>query len=151
MCKDPAACFGPGQYLLGDSAYPASQFLVPPYKAPDNRVRQNTQFNKLLSNVCIDIEHAFGMFKGRWRSLTGLRLRVNNKQQYEYACMWITACVVLYNIFLDLNDNWINTKGWWTAEEKKQHDKELLQLDKHEREEGADKKEKVKRIMLELS
>ena len=90
------------------------------------------------------------MLKGIWRSLTGLRLRVNNKQQYEYACMWITASVVLHNILLDLNDDWIGTEDWWTAKEKREHDQELLRLDKREKEEGVDKREEVKRVVLGL-
>ena len=39
MYKDPAACFGPGLYLLGDSAYPASRFLVLPYPMARQAVR----------------------------------------------------------------------------------------------------------------
>lgn len=53
---------------------------------------QNKEFNRSLSIVRIDIEHAFGMLKDRWKSLTGLRLILTTQKKYEFACMWITAC-----------------------------------------------------------
>ena len=88
--------------------------MIPPYKAPYTLRRNNQKFNRRLSSIRIDIEHAFGMLKGRWKSLTGLRLIFTNHQQYEYACMWIIACMVLHNILLDLNDTWDQKEGWWS-------------------------------------
>ena len=61
--------------------------MIPPYKAPYTLRRSNRKFNRQLSSIRIDIEHALGMLKGRWKSLTGLRLIFTNHQQYEYACM----------------------------------------------------------------
>ena len=37
LCRNPAFYFSPGQYLLGDSAYTNSMYLVTPYKAPHTR------------------------------------------------------------------------------------------------------------------
>ena len=78
--------------------------MVSPYKAPEANQVENNKFNKQLSHICIDIEHTFGILKGRWKSLTGLRLIFTLEKKYEFACMWITACVVLHNILLDLHD-----------------------------------------------
>ena len=82
--------------------------------------RINRKFNKKLSRVRIDIEHAFGMLKGRWKSLTGLRVRVNKQERYMYAAQWITACVVLHNILLKCDDRWDEDEGWWTPEEEEE-------------------------------
>ena len=61
----PEDFFSPGQYLLADSAYAASRYLVAPYKAPAANKAENKAFNKLLSSCRVNIEHAFGVLKGR--------------------------------------------------------------------------------------
>ena len=124
LSKSPLEYFSPGQYLLGDSAYKHTEYLVPRYKAPDTNERINRKFNKKLSRVRIDIEHAFGMLKGRWKSLTGLRVRVNKPERYKYAVQWITACVVLHNILLRSDDGWDEDEGWWTPEEAEEGEEE---------------------------
>lgn len=88
------------------------------------------------------------MLKGRWKSLTGLRLILTNHQQYEYACMWITACMVLHNILLDLNDTWDQEERWWSEQEQEEHDEDLLQLSQQEQGEGADIREIEKQMVL---
>ena len=147
----PEEYFSPGQYLLADSAYSATRYLTPPYKAPAANKAENRSFNKLLSSCRVDIEHAFGVLKGRWRSLTGLRIRITNKAQYEYACMWITACVVLHNILLEVRDEWREDEGWWTREEQEEHDEGLQQLLNPEHHTGQQKREEVKRTVLEMN
>ena len=63
--QHPTRFFTPGQYLLADSAYSPTKYMVPPFKAPHTLRRRNRKFNRQLSSICIDIEHAFGMLKGR--------------------------------------------------------------------------------------
>lgn len=46
--------------------------------------------------------------------------------------MWIIACVVLYNILLDLKDIWNENESWWSKEDIEEYDKDLLQLSKQE-------------------
>lgn len=122
--------------------------MVPTYKAPETNRSENHAFNKQLSHIRIDIEHTFGMLKGRWKSLTGMRLIITDNKKYEFACMWITACVVLHNILIDLNDNWSKEVGWWTEEEKEDHDNELLALDQQDRAFATHKRELVKQMVL---
>lgn len=88
------------------------------------------------------------MLKGRWKSLTGLRLILVNHKQYEYACTWITACIVLHNILLDLNDTWDQEEGWWSEEEQEEHDEDLFQLNQQDEREGANMHETVKHMVL---
>lgn len=76
----PPQYFIPGQYLLGDSVYSPIKYMIPLYKAPYTSYCSNRKCNHQLSSICIDIEHAFGMLKGRWKSLTGLRLILTNYQ-----------------------------------------------------------------------
>lgn len=42
--------------------------------------------------------------------------------------MWITVCIDLHNILLDLNDTWDQKEGWWSEEEQEEHDEDLFQL-----------------------
>ncbi|KAE8243924.1 hypothetical protein A4X13_0g6885 [Tilletia indica] len=98
--------FNEGEYLLGDSAYSNSTILVTPYKRPQSSSLPNRRFNKLLSSMRIDIEHAFGLLKGRWGCLKGLRVRLFSDEQHAIACRYVTACVVLHNILLSLKDDW---------------------------------------------
>ena len=56
---------------------------------------------------------------------TGLRLVLSSNKQYEFLCIWITACVVLHNILLGLDDAWTKDEGCWTEED---NDKYVLSL-----------------------
>ena len=105
------------------------------------------RFNKRLSRIRIDIEHAFGILKRRWKSLTGLRIRVRNKKSYTYVIKWITACVVLHNILQDIRDEWNEEEGWWTEEEEA-HDEELKQLISIQMTEGLFTRDQVKRLVI---
>ena len=62
--------------------------------------------------------------------------------------MWITACIVLHDILLDLNDTWDQEEGWWSEEEQVEHDEDLLQLSQLEQGEGANMREDVKQMVL---
>ena len=42
-----------------------------------------------------------GFLKGRWSSLRGLRIRINNEQSLQFASLWITACIHLHTFATD--------------------------------------------------
>lgn len=112
---EPERYFEKGQYLLGDAAYQTSEYLIAPYQAPASP--DNRRFNQKLSTLRADIDHAFGMLKGRWESLTGLRVLIKTQAGYKSAVHWIIACVVLHNILLSepFQDEWHQHEGWWDA------------------------------------
>ena len=122
--------------------------MVPPYKGAAKNNSQNKEFNQSLLSVCIDIEHAFGILQGRWKSLTGLRLILTTQKKYEFACMWITACLVLHNILLDLDDNWRKDEGWWTNKDEEEYDEDMIRLSQSDRNDGRNKREAVKWMVL---
>lgn len=62
--------------------------------------------------------------------------------------MWITACVVLHYILIDLFDNWSKKEGWWTEEENEDRDNELLALNQQDRAFAIHKRELVKQMVL---
>lgn len=98
--------------MLGDAAYTNTDHLISPYKAPLTQNSSNCRFNRKLSSLRIDIEHAFGILKGRWGSLVGLRILLRLKNLYKFAVKWITACCVLHNILVNIRDQWERNEGW---------------------------------------
>ncbi|XP_036322560.1 protein ALP1-like [Rhagoletis pomonella] len=80
-----------GNYLLADSAYPCSDFIITPYKDNGHLSHDQKRFNMSLSKGRIAIEHAFGLLKQRFRQLYYCKLRVIDK-----LCRFIGACCVLH-------------------------------------------------------
>jgi hypothetical protein len=136
------------QYLLNDSAYINIIYLIASYKASHTNDSNVRRFNKRLSRVRIDIEHAFEILKDRWRSLTELRLRVRNKKNYIYVIRWIIACVILHNILLNIKDDWDEKEEWWTSEKEDAHDEKLKQMIIRQLNENIAKREHVKEMIL---
>jgi hypothetical protein len=46
-----------------------------------------------------------GFLKGRWSSLRGLRIRINNENDIQYAALWVTACINLHAFAMDHEDD----------------------------------------------
>jgi hypothetical protein len=40
------------------------------------------------------------LLKGRFESLRELRIEINNRQQHEFAVMWIRCCIILHNLII---------------------------------------------------
>ncbi|XP_023310875.1 protein ANTAGONIST OF LIKE HETEROCHROMATIN PROTEIN 1-like [Anoplophora glabripennis] len=89
-----------GKYkLLGDSAYPRLNWLIPPYKDNGFLSEDERDFNYKQSATRIVVEHAFGLLKGRFRRLTKFD---NLKHRMISKC--VMAACVLHNICLEDND-----------------------------------------------
>ena len=89
-----------GPYLVGDSAYPLSQWLQKPYPE-GTRDPEEKAYNKALSSARVVIECAFGILKSRWRILDK-RLDSHIKFSVRIA----VACIVLHNFCIGAGDNW---------------------------------------------
>lgn len=76
----PQRFFTGDEYLMGDSAYIPTCFLIPPYKGCDvNRTRVR-QFNATLSSKRTEaIECTFGLLKARFPILVGCNVRIKDK------------------------------------------------------------------------
>lgn len=99
--SDKDHTFSYNSLLLGDSAYPLLDWLIPPFKDNGHLSQDSTQFNKLHSSARIVVENAFGILKSRFRRLlhfteqTNLKLIVN----------LIASACILHNICLNENDD----------------------------------------------
>lgn len=86
-------------YLLGDSAYPISSFLIKPFSNSENHLQ--TQFNITHSLHRVVVENAFGRFKNRFGSLKEL-----NVKSISTAVQLTECCIILHNFLETNNDNW---------------------------------------------
>ena len=93
-------------FLLGDSAYPLSVWLMKPF--PHNAVLTSSQhtFNYRLSRARIVVENAFGRLKARWR-----RLMKQNDMEIAHVPQVVVACCILHNLCEvhgdTFNDTWL--------------------------------------------
>lgn len=118
---------GEGKWIWADSAYPIQPWLVAPYKKyvliefmgfilnkvndffirPEKYTAENEQFNYHVSAVRIRSEHCVGFWKGRFPSLRGLRLEINNSKQLLFATYWVIATIAIHNFAIqhETSDN----------------------------------------------
>jgi len=103
--KKSSFFFSPGEYLLADSAFTASQIIVPCYKAaPGKQLSQDKNlFNNYVAKPRVKSEHTIGILKNRFCCLKSLNIRIRNTRDIEYASLIFSACVVLHNLLLDDN------------------------------------------------
>jgi len=80
-------------FLVGDSAYPLSTWLMKPFPHSSELTQSQKQFNYHLSRSRIVVENAYGRFKARWK-----RLCKSNDMNVQNIPNVITACCILHNI-----------------------------------------------------
>lgn len=96
--EEPGTYFPTGGFIVGDSAYSLSHWLLVPY--PESECLRNSnkrEFNEMLSRSRVAIERAFGQLVGRWRFLS-YQLYILDQMDINDI---ITACCVLHNICID--------------------------------------------------
>jgi hypothetical protein len=52
------------------------------------------------------VEHANGVIKARFGSLKAIPIDIRSEADMPRCAVWITACVVLHNILIDLRDEY---------------------------------------------
>jgi hypothetical protein len=67
----------PNQYIVADEAYAQREWLIGPYKQPRVRNLSDVEknFNKVVTNQRIAVEHAIGRLKTRHPRLDNLNVR----------------------------------------------------------------------------
>ena len=80
-------------FLVGDSAYPLSTWLMKPFPYSAGLTQAEKRFNYQLSRARIVAENAFGRLKARWR-----RLSKSNDMNVDNVPTVITACCILHNM-----------------------------------------------------
>ena len=67
-----------------------------PYRAPERSLEANAEFNNHVSKLRIRSEHTIGFLKGRFPSLKGLRLRIDDAEMHRIATYWISICIAVH-------------------------------------------------------
>ena len=101
----------PRRYILGDSAYPLSEYVLTPY--PDDQARQDNNkalFNARHSGARVEqTEDIYGMLKRRFPIVKNIRLSLENSWKV------VNAAAVLHNVCIEWNQepddhpqNWLD-------------------------------------------
>ncbi|XP_024892965.1 putative nuclease HARBI1 isoform X2 [Temnothorax curvispinosus] len=91
----------PGQtFLLGDSAYPCLQWLVPPFRDNGHLSPQQREFNFMYSSTRIVVERAFWQLKGRFRRIKFF----TEYRDISFITNTVVAACILHNYCIGKND-----------------------------------------------
>jgi hypothetical protein len=82
-----------GFYLLGDSAFPLTRWLITPFRNFGNLTQQQNRFNTAHAKARVAIERTFGLLKCRFRRL----LRLDASDMNIIVNSILSACI-LHNI-----------------------------------------------------
>lgn len=103
LCRSPHTFFSQGQYLLGDSAFRASQLVVPPFKKlPDAALARDREFfNTKLTKIRIRTEHCIGLIKGRFQHFKGIRVVVRNRHDLTRIIRLFLCAVTIHKLLVN--------------------------------------------------
>lgn len=90
-------------HIIGDSAYKLHENLLAPYRDNGHLTERQKNYNFCHASTRMAIERAFGLLKGRFRSL----LTVLPMRKVNLIPAHIIACCILHNISLLWGDDLI--------------------------------------------
>ncbi|XP_050324429.1 uncharacterized protein LOC126755727 [Bactrocera neohumeralis] len=90
-------------FILGDSAYPCRNYLIPVFKDYGSLTPNQINFNKTHSSARIVVENAFGALKGRFRRL----LKFTEHRNLCAISNLVASACIMHNICIITNDDTI--------------------------------------------
>ena len=110
----PLQFFAERQYILGDSAFENTWFVVSAFKKPrgSSLPREQELFNDALSKPRVVSEHTIGILKGRFPWLRQIRNVVTDDPKHMKKILdYILAASILHNLLLDCSipEEWMDT------------------------------------------
>jgi DDE superfamily endonuclease len=113
LFKNCLTMFSPKEYLLGDSAFTASDIMVPSFKcsAGSELAANYSAFNTLLAKPRVKSEHCIGLLKGRFPFLRGIRMLIGNKTHMARIIDHVRGAIILHNFMIGqpFEEEWIAT------------------------------------------
>lgn len=99
--ENPRQFFPENEYILGDKAYPALTWCIPPYiKRGRNWDENKTVFNNYHSSARQVVERSFSLLFGRFR-----RLKFLDVKRIEFVAPTIMVCCALHNLCMSYNED----------------------------------------------
>ncbi|XP_067633226.1 putative nuclease HARBI1 [Eurosta solidaginis] len=92
--------FAGSYFIIGDSAYPTTNWLVCPYKDYGNLTQSQRKFNEIHSSTRMVVENMFGLFKGRFRRL----MKFTEQTDLQTITNIVVSACVLHNISITHDD-----------------------------------------------
>jgi DDE superfamily endonuclease len=118
LYHDNARFFSNNQYLLADTAYTNTTFMVSTYKKPNGGSLNNIEelFNTALARPRVLSEHCIGVWKGRFPFLKGIRMKItDDTNSLKHILRMLDTCVILHNFLIEQNDepseSWMDVDG----------------------------------------
>ena len=102
LFKESSNMFSRKEYLLGDSAFTASQVMIPPFKTNAGSFLPSSRsaFNTLLSKPRVKSEHCIGILKGRFPYLRCIRQKLGKASHMARIINYVRGTVILHNFLL---------------------------------------------------
>ncbi|XP_055903680.1 uncharacterized protein LOC129939620 [Eupeodes corollae] len=93
--------FPSNTFLLGDSAYASSNWIVPPFKDYGQLTDQQKSFNFIHSSTRMVVENAFGLLKGRFRRIN----KFTEQRTINSIKKIVVSVCILHNLCISNDDN----------------------------------------------
>ena len=87
-------------FIIGDSAYPLTNWLIPPFKENGALSGLQKKFNFIHSSTRMVVENTFGLLKARFRRL----LHFTEHTDLTICAQIISSCCVMHNICMMQDD-----------------------------------------------
>ena len=92
------------EFIFVDLGFKRETFAVPPYKGAEGKLAHNAQFNIAQRKGRVKVEHVNGVIKSRFASLKRMPIEIRKEADHAKCSDWITACVILHNLLIQLRD-----------------------------------------------
>jgi DDE superfamily endonuclease len=107
LFRNPLRYFSPRQYMLGDSAFENTWFIVAAYRKPAgvSIPREHEIFNDAMKPLRVISEHTIGILKGRFPWLRSIRCRIDeNVESIKKVLEYIDCAIILHNLLIERKD-----------------------------------------------
>ncbi|XP_066598104.1 uncharacterized protein [Prorops nasuta] len=132
--QDSQRYFPNNTHIIGDSAYPLTQYLIKPYSDNGHLNEIQINFNRKLSATRMTIERAFGILKGRFRKLKFIYM-----YRTDMIPLVILCCCILHNICINNDDEPFNIEEVEDDEDEDNNDYNFI--------DAADKRDIISRLI----
>ncbi|MBW0568524.1 hypothetical protein O181_108239 [Austropuccinia psidii MF-1] len=104
IAQTPQEVYEKDQYLLANSTYAGSPWVVPASKGVVAQNEDNNSFNYCLAKSRVRFENAIGILKGFCFSLREMQNKMRDNPAIEYFVSWVVSCTILHNMLAHIGN-----------------------------------------------